>query len=62
MSPEVLNRVEGFTASALEEAARHETAGRVRCRILALRQLALERSVAQTAGQFALGRANCTNG
>jgi transposase len=40
---------------ALEAAARHEHDARVRCRLLALRQLALGRTVAQTAGPFMLG-------
>jgi len=56
MSPEVLMRAGGLEASALAAAACHEADGRVRCRVLALRQLALGQSVAQTAGQFALGK------
>lgn len=53
MSPVVL-REAGLDGAVLEAEARHEADGRVRCRLLALRQLALGESVAQTAGQFAL--------
>lgn len=53
MSPLVL-REAGVDGAALEAAARHEADGRVRCRLLALRQRVSGQSVAETAGQFAL--------
>ena len=56
MSYTALKLSERLTADELDSAARHESEGRVRCRILAIRQLALGHSVAQVQGRFGLGK------
>lgn len=56
MSRDVVGVARGWDAQALEAAARHERDGRVRGRILALLHLARGHTVAQTAGQYALGK------
>lgn len=56
MSHVVLKVSDRLTADELDSAARHESEGRVRCRILAIRQLALGHSVAQVQGCFGLGK------
>lgn len=55
MRADVVGVARHWDEQAMEEAARHEVNARVRCRLLALRQLALGRTVAQTAGLYALG-------
>lgn len=55
MRADVVGMAKHWDEQALEAAARHEADARVRCRLLALRQLALGRTVAQTAGLYALG-------
>lgn len=55
MRHDVVGVARQWDEQALEAAARHEHDVRVRCRVLALRQLALGRTVAQTAGPFMLG-------
>lgn len=56
MSHDVVGVARRWSAQDLEAAARHERDGRARSRLLALRHLALGHSVAETAGQFALGK------
>jgi hypothetical protein len=56
MSHAALKVSDRLTAVELDSAARHESEGRVRCRILAVRQLALGHSVAQVQGCFGLGK------
>lgn len=56
MSHAALKVSDRLTAVELDSAARHESEGRVRCRILAVRQLALGHSVAQVQGYFGLGK------
>ncbi|MGZ8195319.1 MAG: hypothetical protein ACXWTH_06795 [Methylosarcina sp.] len=56
MSHITLQVSDRLTAVEWDSAARHESEGRVRCRILAVRQLALGHSVAQVQGYFGLGK------
>ena len=55
MSHDVVGMAKHWDAEMLEAAARHEHDARVRARLLAMRHLAQGHSVAQTAGQYALG-------
>lgn len=56
MRVDVVGVARHWDEQALEAEARHEVNARVRCRLLALRQLALCKTVEQTAGLYMLGR------